>query len=60
MTARKVLLATSLKDVVPQLKGIEPLYGRSVHHCPYCDGFEHCDQPLAFMGQATRVPAWHS
>lgn len=23
------------------------LYGRSVHHCPYCDGFEHRDQPLA-------------
>jgi thioredoxin reductase len=35
---------------VPQLKGVEPLYGRSVHHCPYCDGFEHCDQPLAVYG----------
>ena len=35
---------------MPQLKGIEPLYGRSVHHCPYCDGFEHCDQPLAVYG----------
>ena len=50
VTARKVLLATGLKDVVPQLKGIEALYGRSVHHCPYCDGFEHRDQPLAVYG----------
>lgn len=50
VTARKVLLATGLKDQVPQLEGIETLYGRSVHHCPYCDGFEHRDQPLAVYG----------
>jgi thioredoxin reductase len=50
MTARKILLATGLKDEVPQLEGIESLYGRSVHHCPYCDGFEHRDQPLAVYG----------
>jgi thioredoxin reductase len=47
---RKVLLATGLVDEVPQLKGIEKLYGKSVHHCPYCDGFEHRDQPLAVYG----------
>ena len=48
--ARRVLLTTGLVDDVPQLKGIEQLYGRSVHHCPYCDGFEHRDQPLAVYG----------
>ena len=48
--ARRVLLTTGLTDDVPQLKGIEQLYGRSVHHCPYCDGFEHRDQPLAVYG----------
>ena len=37
---RKVLLSTGLVDEVPLLKGIEKLYGKSVHHCPYCDGFE--------------------
>jgi thioredoxin reductase len=50
LMARKILLATGLKDVVPKLDGTEPLYGRSVHHCPYCDGFEHRDQPLAVYG----------
>ena len=50
MRARKVLLTTGLIDEVPRLVGIEPLYGRSVHHCPYCDGFEHRDQPLAVYG----------
>ena len=50
LTARKVLLTTGLTDEVPQIEGIEQLYGRSVHHCPYCDGFEHRDQPLAVYG----------
>jgi len=31
--ARKVLLATGLIDEVPNLAGIDALYGRSVHHC---------------------------
>jgi thioredoxin reductase len=56
LMARKILLATGLKDVVPKLDGIEPLYGRSVHHCPYCDSFEHRDLS-PFMEQATKVPA---
>jgi thioredoxin reductase len=50
-TARKVLLTTGLKDEVPNIDGIGKLYGRSVHHCPYCDGFEHRDQPIAVYGK---------
>jgi thioredoxin reductase len=50
LNARKVLLTTGLTDDVPRLEGIERLYGRSVHHCPYCDGFEHRDQALAVYG----------
>lgn len=49
-TARKILLATGMKDDVPEIEGIERFYGRSVHHCPYCDGFEHCDKPIAVYG----------
>lgn len=48
--ARKVLLATGLVDEVPALGGIEALYGRSVHHCLYCDGFEHSGEPIAAYG----------
>ena len=50
LTARKILLTTGLTDELPQLEGIERLYGRSVLHCPYCDGFEHRDQPIAVYG----------
>jgi thioredoxin reductase len=48
--ARKVLLATGLVDEVPDLPGIDALYGRSVHHCLYCDGFEHRGEPIAAYG----------
>jgi thioredoxin reductase len=48
--ARKILLSTGLVDELPDLKGIEGLYGRSVHHCLYCDGFEHSGEPLAAYG----------
>jgi thioredoxin reductase len=50
LRAHKILLTTGLTDEVPRLDGIERFYGRSVHHCPYCDGFEHRDQPLAVYG----------
>ena len=52
--AKKVLLATGLRDVLPDLVGIMPLYGCSVHHCLYCDGFEYADRPLAAYGEADK------
>lgn len=51
---RKVLLATGIEDHVPKLEGIETFYGRSVHHCPYCDGFEHRDEPIAVYGRGDK------
>jgi thioredoxin reductase len=50
VNVRKVLLATGVTDEIPQIDGIDTLYGRSVHHCPYCDGFEHRDQAIAVYG----------
>lgn len=51
LTGRKLLLATGIIDRVPNVEGFEALYGRSVHHCPYCDGWEVRDQPLAVYGR---------
>jgi len=47
---RKVLLATGLRDGLPAIPNIEPFWGRSVFHCPYCDGWEVRQQPLALYG----------
>jgi len=49
--ARKLLIATGVVDEIPQVEGVESLYGRSVFHCPYCDGWEVRDQPLAIYGK---------
>ena len=63
--SRKLLLATGLKDAVPEIEGIEPLYGKSVHHCPYCDGWESRDKAIAVygtdrngIGQALAMKNW--
>lgn len=50
IVARKVLLATGVTDKLPDVEGLQEMYGRSVFHCPYCDGFEHRGQPLAVYG----------
>jgi thioredoxin reductase len=47
----KLLIATGVRDRIPDIEGIEPLYGVSVHHCPYCDGWEERDKPLAVFGK---------
>ena len=51
---RKLLLATGVVDDLPKLAGIESLYGRSVHHCPYCDAWETRNQPIAIYGRRVR------
>jgi thioredoxin reductase len=47
---RSLLLATGVIDHLPPLQGIEPLYGKSVHHCPYCDGWEWRHHRIAAYG----------
>lgn len=50
-TARKLLLATGVVDTLPEIDGLGAFYGTSVFHCPYCDGWEMRDQPLAVYGR---------
>lgn len=52
--SRRLLLATGVVDKIPQLKGFMPLYGKSIFHCPYCDGWELRDQPIAVYGRGAR------
>ena len=50
IATRKVLLAIGLQDHLPALANVEQFWGRSAFHCPYCDGWEARDQPLAVQG----------
>ena len=65
LRARKLLLATGVVDDLPAVEGLEKFYGRSVFHCPYCDGWESRDQPLAVysltangVGLAIELQLW--
>ena len=39
-TAKKLILATGIKDILPDMKGFAECWGISVVHCPYCHGYE--------------------
>src|SRR5918997_6429676 len=49
--AHAIVLAHGLRYDPPPLPGIEALWGRSVFHCAFCDGWEVRDRPLAFHGR---------
>jgi thioredoxin reductase len=51
--ARMALIATGVRDHLPEIAGLEECYGVTVHHCPYCDGWEHRDQVVAVIGRGT-------
>jgi thioredoxin reductase len=48
--ARKLILATGVTDVLPEIPGLRELWGRGVYHCPYCHGWEVRDKPWAVLG----------
>jgi thioredoxin reductase len=48
---RFLLLATGVEDDLPRVAEIEACYGRSVFHCPYCDGWEWRDRRIAVLGE---------
>ena len=47
--ARRLLLATGLRDLTPDCPGFRDFYGWSVFHCPDCDGFEVRDKRVAVL-----------
>ncbi|WP_410809264.1 NAD(P)/FAD-dependent oxidoreductase [Micromonospora sp. 067-2] len=49
VTARRVLVATGLRDVLPEVPGLAQHWGHSVVHCPYCHGWEVRDEPIGIL-----------
>jgi thioredoxin reductase len=63
--ARRLLLATGLRDLTPDCPGFREFYGSTVHHCPDCDGYEVRDKRVAVLshnhnsaGFATKLLTW--
>jgi thioredoxin reductase len=49
LRARRVLVATGLRDELPDIPGVRERWGRDLLHCPYCHGYEVRDQPLGVL-----------
>jgi thioredoxin reductase len=48
---RRLLVATGVKDKIPEVDGMRELWGCGVYHCPYCDGYELCDKKIGLYAQ---------
>jgi thioredoxin reductase len=55
--ARRVILATGLADVLPEVPGLAEHWGAGVVVCPYCDGYEVRDRRIGVL--ATRSGSLH-
>lgn len=56
---RAVLVATGLRDELPEIPGLRERWGREVLHCPYCHGYEVRDRPLGVVGGDNRPFTLH-
>lgn len=63
--ASRLLLATGVRDTLPEVPGLPERWGQSVFHCPYCHGYEIGGGEIGLlmsspMGlhQAMMLPDW--
>ena len=47
--SKTIIIATGLKDVLPNIENISDYYGKTLFHCPYCDRYELRDKPLVVI-----------
>lgn len=50
LSARKLVLATGVIDVLPEIPGTQELWSQGIHHCPFCHGWEVRDTTWAVLG----------
>ena len=54
--ARRVVLATGVADTLPDIPGLDALWGDVVAHCPYCHGHEFSGSAVGILGADASVP----
>src|SRR5690606_20885581 len=60
VSARRVVLATGVRDRFPELARFEEHYGADVFHCPSCEGFDARGKDVVVLGWGPHIPAFGS
>ncbi|MEM8566127.1 MAG: NAD(P)/FAD-dependent oxidoreductase [Bacteroidota bacterium] len=55
VVGRRLILASGLKDQIPEIPGFEACWGKTIIHCPYCHGYEFRDQKTGILAQADQA-----
>lgn len=55
-TSQKVVIATGIKDLVPSTPGLPENWSKGIFWCPWCDGYEHRDQPMGLLSTIDQIP----
>ena len=55
VAGRRLLLAIGLRDVWPEIEGLEHVYGQNAHVCPDCDGYEARGRKTVVIGKGRRA-----
>jgi thioredoxin reductase len=50
LRAERVILATGLTDLLPDIPGLRERWGRDVLHCPYCHGYDAGQGAFVVLG----------
>lgn len=53
--AKKLLIATGLKDILPDIPGFKECWGKTLIHCPYCHGYEVRGVPTAVIANGEQA-----
>ncbi|MFC7403339.1 NAD(P)/FAD-dependent oxidoreductase [Citricoccus sp. GCM10030269] len=58
VAAKRVVLATGMRDRFPEIAGFHSHYGTDVFHCPACDGYNAREQAVIVLGAGDELPAY--
>lgn len=53
--AKKIIFATGIRDILPDIEGLADCWGISVLHCPYCHGYEVRQEKTGILGNGALV-----
>ncbi|NRD21204.1 NAD(P)/FAD-dependent oxidoreductase [Winogradskyella eckloniae] len=52
---KKIIIATGIKDILPDIKGFKETWAKSVIHCPYCHGYEFINKKTAIYSNGDKA-----